>query len=213
MSEALDRSLRPRRGAEPVPASSATQRREAEASLDPSGPPTAVGGLGALVGTYAQGSDVLREGPIAIAAALGLTIVATFAWYGAQETPPRQPWRNGLATILGVAWIPALLALVFPMAELPRSDRFPIIIVLLLAVAAFDVGSYFVGKHSPQAQAMVELSTRQESHRSARRQRTSHRPFRASEIAGPWSATCRPSRSKSADSSPVIRTDRIATRV
>ncbi|MDH3540679.1 MAG: phosphatidate cytidylyltransferase, partial [Acidimicrobiia bacterium] len=105
-----------------------------------------LGGLGALIGTYVQGSDVLRQGPTAIAAALGLTIVATFAWYGARETPPRHPWRNGLATVLGVAWIPALLALVFPMAELPRSDRFPIIIVLLVAVAAFDIGSYFVGR-------------------------------------------------------------------
>ncbi|MCP4250052.1 MAG: phosphatidate cytidylyltransferase, partial [bacterium] len=105
-----------------------------------------LGGLGALVGTYVQGSDVLRQGPVAIAAALGLTVVATFAWYGSQETPPSSPWRNGLATMLGVAWIPALLALVFPMAEAPRSERLQIILVLLIAVAAFDVGSYFVGR-------------------------------------------------------------------
>ena len=49
-------------------------------------------------------------------------------------------------TILGVAWIPSTLALVFPMAEIGRSERIQLIIVLLIAVAAFDVGSYFVGK-------------------------------------------------------------------
>ncbi len=105
-----------------------------------------LGGIGALVGTYAQGSDVLTEGPIAVAAALGLTVMATFAWYGAQDHPPSDPWRNGVVTILGVAWIPALLALVLPMAAAARSDRLQIIIVLLIIVAAFDIGSYFVGR-------------------------------------------------------------------
>ncbi|MBT8194602.1 MAG: phosphatidate cytidylyltransferase [Acidimicrobiia bacterium] len=105
-----------------------------------------LGGLGALIGTYVQGADAIRQAPVAIPAALGLTVVATFAWYGSQESPPADPWRNGLVTILGVAWIPALLALVFPMAELERSDRLQVIIVILIAVAAFDVGSYFVGR-------------------------------------------------------------------
>jgi phosphatidate cytidylyltransferase len=105
-----------------------------------------LGGIGALVGTYVQGADAIRQAPVAIPAALGLTVVATFAWYGSQETPPSDPWRNGLVTILGVAWIPALLALVLPMAELERSDRLQIIIVILIAVAAFDIGSYFVGR-------------------------------------------------------------------
>ncbi|MGI9649362.1 MAG: phosphatidate cytidylyltransferase [Acidimicrobiia bacterium] len=105
-----------------------------------------IGGLGALIGTYAQGADVLTRGPVAIPAALGLTVVATYAWYGSQETPPRDPWRNGMVTMLGVAWIPALLALVLPMAELERSERLQVIIVLLVAVAAFDIGSYFVGR-------------------------------------------------------------------
>ena len=105
-----------------------------------------LGGIGALIGTYAQGTDVLRQGPVAVPAALAFTLVAIFAWYGSQEHPPSDPWRNGLVTFLGAAWIPALLALVLPMAEVERSERFQLIIVLLLLVAAFDVGSYFVGR-------------------------------------------------------------------
>ncbi|MBT8217111.1 MAG: phosphatidate cytidylyltransferase [Acidimicrobiia bacterium] len=105
-----------------------------------------LGGLGALIGTYAQSTDVLSQGPVAVPAAIGLTVVATFAWYGSQEKPPRDPWRNGMVTVLGVAWIPATLAFVLPMAEASRSDRLQIIIVLLIAVAGFDVGSYFVGR-------------------------------------------------------------------
>ncbi|MEE9228894.1 MAG: phosphatidate cytidylyltransferase [Acidimicrobiia bacterium] len=105
-----------------------------------------LGGLGALIGTFVQGNDVFTEGPVAVPAALGLTVVATFAWYGSQENPPHEPWRNGVATVFGVAWIPALLAFVIPMNEASRSIRFQLIFVLLVMVAAFDVGSYFVGR-------------------------------------------------------------------
>ena len=105
-----------------------------------------LGGLGALIGTFVQGNDVFTEGPVAVPAALGLTVVATFAWYGSQEHPPHEPWRNGVVTVLGVAWIPALLAFVIPMNEASRSIRFQLIFVLLVMVAAFDVGSYFVGR-------------------------------------------------------------------
>ena len=105
-----------------------------------------LGGLGALIGTFVQGNDVFTEGPIAVPAALGLTVVATFAWYGSQERPPHEPWRNGVATVFGLAWIPALLAFVIPMNEVSRSMRFQLVLVLLIMVAAFDVGSYFVGR-------------------------------------------------------------------
>jgi phosphatidate cytidylyltransferase len=117
-----------------------------------------LGGLGAMIGTYVHADGAVADGPIAVPAAFALSVVAMYAWYGSQEQPPLQPWRNGVVTMLGLAWIPMTLAFVIPLNELARSDRFQLVFVLLVTVAAFDVGSYFIGRALGTRQLAPRLS-------------------------------------------------------
>ncbi|NNL47985.1 MAG: phosphatidate cytidylyltransferase [Acidimicrobiia bacterium] len=96
-----------------------------------------LGAIGMLVGTY-------TNGPAAIPAALAATTAVVMAWYGSRSEPPQEPFPNAVVSLFGVAWIPGLLALVIPIAD--SENRVGLVVATMLIVAAFDVGSYFVGK-------------------------------------------------------------------
>ena len=108
-----------------------------------------LGAIGILVGTY-------TNGPAAIPAGLAATAAVILAWFGSRSEPPQEPYVSSVVTLFGVAWIPALLSLVLPIAESP--DRIGLVVSLMLIVAAFDVGSYFVGRALGKRKLAPEIS-------------------------------------------------------
>lgn len=113
----------------------ATVRRQGFAPISLFG---LLGGLGAFVAAY------LAEGntPLAIAGAIGLTLVATTFWYAV--VPRRNPLANASLTVFGMAWVAGLMAFAVPIIMSPRYQE--LIIGLALVTGLFDVGSYFAGR-------------------------------------------------------------------
>jgi CDP-diglyceride synthetase len=97
-----------------------------------------VGGLAAFVAPY------LAEGatPLAIAGAVGLTLVATTFWYAV--VPRRNPLANASLTVFGMAWVGGLMAFAVPIILSPRYKE--LVLALALVTGLFDIGSYFVGR-------------------------------------------------------------------
>jgi phosphatidate cytidylyltransferase len=108
-----------------------------------------LGAIGILVGTY-------TNGPAAIPAGLAATAAVVLAWFGSRSEPPQEPYVSSVVTLFGVAWIPALLSFVLPIAESP--NRIALVVSLMLIVAAFDVGSYFVGRALGKRKLAPEIS-------------------------------------------------------
>jgi phosphatidate cytidylyltransferase len=109
-----------------------------------------LGGLGAFVAAY------LAEGntPLAIAGAVGMTLVATTFWYAV--VPRRNPLANAFLTVFGMAWVMGLMAFVVPIVLSPRYKE--LIIALALVTGLFDVGSYFAGRAIGRTQMAKVLS-------------------------------------------------------
>jgi phosphatidate cytidylyltransferase len=97
-----------------------------------------IGGLGAFVAAY------LAEGttPLAIAGAVGMTLVATAFWYAV--VPRRNPLANASLTVFGMAWVAGLMAFAVPIILAPRYKE--LVLALALVTGLFDIGSYFVGR-------------------------------------------------------------------
>ena len=97
-----------------------------------------LGGLGAFSAIY------LAEGntPLAIAGAVGMTLVATTFWYAV--VPRRNPLINAAVTVFGMAWVAGLMAFSVPIVLAPRHQQ--LILALALATGLFDIGSYFIGR-------------------------------------------------------------------
>ena len=113
----------------------ATVRRQGFAPISLFG---LLGGVGAFVAAY------LAEGntPLAIAGAIGMTLVATTFWYAV--VPRRNPLANASLTVFGMAWVAGLMAFAVPIIMAPRYQE--LIIGLALVTGLFDVGSYFAGR-------------------------------------------------------------------
>jgi CDP-diglyceride synthetase len=109
-----------------------------------------LGGLGAFVAAY------LAEGntPLAIAGAVGMTLVATTFWYAV--VPRRNPLANAFLTVFGMAWVTGLMAFVVPIVWSPRYKE--LIIALALVTGLFDIGSYFAGRAVGRTKLATVLS-------------------------------------------------------
>ncbi len=97
-----------------------------------------LGGLGAFSAAY------LAEGatPLAVAGAVGMTLVATTFWYAVM--PRRNPLVNAAVTVFGMAWVAGLMAFSVPIVLAPRYQQ--LILALALTTGLFDIGSFFVGR-------------------------------------------------------------------
>ena len=108
-----------------------------------------LGGVGAFAAAYvAEGNT-----PLAIAGAVGLTLVATTFWYAV--VPRRNPLINAAVTVFGMAWVAGLMAFAVPIILAPRYQQ--LILSLVLVTGIFDIGSYFVGRavgRSPLAKVL-----------------------------------------------------------
>lgn len=100
--------------------------------------------FGLLGGIGAFGAAYLADGntPLAIAGAIGVTLVATTFWYAL--VPRRNPLVNAAVTVFGMAWVAGLMAFVVPIILAPRYQE--LILALALVTGLFDIGSYFVGR-------------------------------------------------------------------
>jgi phosphatidate cytidylyltransferase len=100
--------------------------------------------FGLLGGIGAFGAAYLAEGntPLAIAGAIGMTLVATTFWYAV--VPRRNPLVNAAVTVFGMAWVAGLMAFAVPIILAPRFKQ--LILALALVTGLFDIGSYFVGR-------------------------------------------------------------------
>lgn len=100
--------------------------------------PVAIVGLLGIVGAFVAG---YRNGAYGIAGVLLLAILATLLLYAV--APRRDPMPNAAVTVLGLAWV-GLLAFVAP---LTRADGWEQLVALVvITIAAVDVGGYFVGR-------------------------------------------------------------------
>jgi CDP-diglyceride synthetase len=97
-----------------------------------------IGGLGAFVAAYVVDGAT----PLAIAGAVGLTLVATTFWYAV--VPRRNPLANASLTVFGMAWVAGLMAFAVPIILSPRYKE--LVLALALITGLFDIGSYFVGR-------------------------------------------------------------------
>ena len=108
-----------------------------------------LGGVGAFAAAYvAEGNT-----PLAIAGAVGLTLVATTFWHAV--VPRRNPLINAAITVFGMAWVAGLMAFAVPIVLAPRYQQ--LILALVLVTGIFDIGSYFVGRavgRSPLAKVL-----------------------------------------------------------
>ncbi|MFQ5948005.1 MAG: phosphatidate cytidylyltransferase [Acidimicrobiia bacterium] len=95
-----------------------------------------LGGAGVLVGTWSLGLG-------AVPGALLITAIVTFFFY-ALVPDRRDPLTNAGLTLLGLAWIPALAAFALPIVDSP--DFRALILSVVAATAAMDIGSYFAGR-------------------------------------------------------------------
>lgn len=109
-----------------------------------------LGGIGAFTAAY------LAEGntPLAIAGAIGLTLVATTFWYAV--VPRRNPLINAAVTVFGMAWVAGLMAFAVPIILAPRYQQ--LVLALALVTGVFDIGSYFVGRAIGRRQLAKVLS-------------------------------------------------------
>lgn len=94
-----------------------------------------LGAVGMLFGTW-------FAGPFAIGGFLAATMVLVMLWFSL--VPRRNPLGNASITILGIAWIAALLAFAFPIFQ--AGDALPLVAAIVLITALFDIGSYFAGR-------------------------------------------------------------------
>lgn len=100
--------------------------------------PVAIVGLLGIIGAFVAG---YRNGAYGIAGVLLLAILATLLLYAV--APRRDPMSNAAVTVLGLAWV-GLLAFVAP---LTRADGWEQLVALVvITIAAVDVGGYFVGR-------------------------------------------------------------------
>lgn len=97
-----------------------------------------VGGFGAFVAVYLADANT----PLAIAGAVGMTLVATTFWYAV--VPRRNPLANASLTVFGMAWVAGLMAFAVPIILAPRYQE--LIFALVLVTGIFDIGSYFGGR-------------------------------------------------------------------
>lgn len=109
-----------------------------------------LGGLGAFAAAYvAEGNT-----PLAIAGAIGMTLVATTFWYAV--VPRRNPLINAAITVFGMAWVAGLMAFAVPIVLAPRYQQ--LILALALVTGLLDIGSYFVGRAIGRTQLAKVLS-------------------------------------------------------
>jgi CDP-diglyceride synthetase len=95
-----------------------------------------LGGIGVMVGAW-------LSGPSGIGGVIVLTAVAVFLWY-ALGLVRHDPVVNGSLTLLGLAWVPGLIAFAVPML---KSTQFrPLILALVALTVLHDAGAYFVGR-------------------------------------------------------------------
>ncbi|MFO7549039.1 MAG: phosphatidate cytidylyltransferase [Acidimicrobiia bacterium] len=91
-------------------------------------------GLGAVIGAYVAG-------PAAVGGVMIACLVATMLFYSLVHR--RDPLVNATLTVAGVAWV-GLLAFAGPIVAAERGRALVLLVVVL--VASFDVGGYFVGR-------------------------------------------------------------------
>jgi phosphatidate cytidylyltransferase len=91
-------------------------------------------GLGAVIGAY-------LGGPVAVGGVMMACLVATMLLYSLVRR--RDPLVNAGLTVAGVAWV-GLLAFAGPIVAAERGRALVLLVVVL--VASFDVGGYFVGR-------------------------------------------------------------------
>lgn len=109
-----------------------------------------LGGLGAFAAAYVADGNT----PMAIAGAIGMTLVATTFWYAV--VPRRSPLINAAITVFGMAWVAGLMAFSVPIVLAPRYQQ--LILALALVTGLFDIGSYFVGRGIGRRQLAKVLS-------------------------------------------------------
>ncbi len=108
-----------------------------------------------LVATTALPLAVYWRGPAAVALVLFLGLAASLGWYlvGAGGKDPRVLEGTG-ATVLGIVWLGALGS--SGSAIVGLSDGVALLVVAILATAAYDIGGLFIGKamgHRPLSAA------------------------------------------------------------
>lgn len=111
-----------------------------------------LGGLAAFVAAYLAVGNT----PLAIAGAIGMTLVATTFWYAV--VPRRNPLANASLTVFGMAWVAGLMAFAVPIVMAPRYKE--LIVALALVTGLFDIGSYFAGRAIGRTQMAKVLSPR-----------------------------------------------------
>lgn len=100
--------------------------------------PVAIVGLLGIIGVFVAG---YRNGAYGIAGVLLLAILATLLLYAV--APRRDPMPNTAVTVLGLAWV-GLLAFVAPLTRAGGWEQ--LVTLVVIAIAAVDVGGYFVGR-------------------------------------------------------------------
>jgi phosphatidate cytidylyltransferase len=95
-----------------------------------------LGAIGLLFGTWFHGLVAI---PIAV---VGMAVVVFF--YYALAPRRRDPLTNGGLTVLGVAWVTGTAAFAFPIVA--SSDARVLILAVVAATVAMDVGAYSAGR-------------------------------------------------------------------
>jgi phosphatidate cytidylyltransferase len=93
-------------------------------------------GAGMLAGTWFYGA-------VAIPAAILSLVVVVFFFY-ALVPGRRDALTNGGLTVLGVTWVTGTAAFAYPIVDAPEFRS--LVMALVIATVAMDVGAYFVGK-------------------------------------------------------------------
>lgn len=110
-----------------------------------------------LLGAVAVVPAAWLAGAAGIAGLVLATLVVLLVWY-ALGLVQRDPLENASLTLLGVVWIPALLAFAVPILQ-ARNARLLVLAVVLVTVAE-DTGSYFVGRAWGRTRLAPHLSPR-----------------------------------------------------
>jgi phosphatidate cytidylyltransferase len=82
-------------------------------------------------------------GPVAIPAAILALVVLVFFFY-ALVPGRRDALTNGGLTVLGVTWVTGTAAFAYPIVD--SADFRTLVMALVVATVAMDVGAYFVGR-------------------------------------------------------------------
>ena len=101
--------------------------------------PVALLGFLTLVAMMVAG---FRYGPFGIVGWFTVGLVTVLLWYAVLVR--RNPLANASLTILGMAWIGVLLAFIGPLAA--TANFRPMVLSIVLVVAALDVSSYFAAR-------------------------------------------------------------------